>query len=71
MTNITQAANDQKLVEHVSILESQLVYTLKNHKPAMAALVRIGEHREAAVAGKAIEHVLQILRASNGELFGS
>lgn len=68
MTNITQAANDQKLIEHASILESQLVYTLKNHKPAMAALIRLGDHREAAVVGKAIEHTLNILRAANEKL---
>lgn len=62
--NITEAANEQKLDEHLAILESQLIYTLKNQKPAMAALVREGMHREAAVVGKSIEHVLQILKAS-------
>lgn len=69
MTNITEAKDEQKLIEHVSILESQLVYTLKNHKPAMAALVRLGDHREAAVVGKAIEHTLNIIRAANEKLF--
>lgn len=69
MTNVTEAKNDQKLIEHISILESQLVYTLKNHKPAMAALVRLGDHREAAVVGKAIEHTLSIIRAANEKLF--
>lgn len=61
-TNITEAANEQKLSEHLGILESQLIYTLKNNKPAMAALVREGRHREAAVVGKSIEYVLQILK---------
>jgi len=60
--NITEAANEQKLSEHLAILESQLIYTLKNKKPAMAALAREGQHREAAVVGKSIEHVLQVLR---------
>lgn len=69
MMNITEAKDDQKLIEHISILESQLVYTLKNHKPAMAALIRLGDHRQAAVVGKAIEHTLNILRAANEKLF--
>lgn len=66
--NVTEASNEQKLLEHLAILESQLIYTLKNKKPSMAALAREGMHREAAVVGKSIEHVLVILKKDNEKL---
>jgi len=61
--NITAASTEQKLEEHLQILESQLIYTLKNHKPSMAALAREGQHREAAVVGKSIAHILQVMKS--------
>jgi hypothetical protein len=62
--NITAAANEQKLEEHLAILESQLIYTLKNQKPSMASLVREGQHREAAVVGKSIAHILKVMKSA-------
>lgn len=59
---------DTKLQEHIDIVESSLVFTLKNKKPALASLIREGLHREANVLGKAVHAQLVILKAAtNGK----
>lgn len=55
---------ESKLQEHINIVESSLVFTLRNHKPALASLIREGQHREANVIGKAVHAQLVILKAA-------
>jgi len=55
---------DSKLQEHIDIVEGSLVFTIKNQKPALAALLREGLFREANVIGKAVHAQLVILKAA-------
>ena len=59
----TPTADKNKLQEHVEILENQLSWTLKNRSPFLSSLAREGQHREAAVAGKAIADAVEIMRS--------
>jgi hypothetical protein len=59
----TPTADKAKLQEHVEILESQLSWTLKSRSPFLSALAREGQHREAAVAGKAMADAIDIIKA--------
>ena len=58
----TPTADKYKLLEHVEILEAQLSWTLKSRSPFLSALAREGQHREAAVAGKAMADAIEIMR---------